>query len=70
MDVLYDDLDQRAGAKFATMDLIGLPWQLIVGPKGVQDGTVEVKRRATGAREVLAPEAAANRLASGIEAHG
>jgi prolyl-tRNA synthetase len=70
MDVLYDDLDQRAGAKFATMDLIGLPWQLIVGPKGVQDGTVEVKRRATGAREVLAPEAAANRLASGVEAHG
>ena len=60
--VLYDDLDQRAGAKFATMDLIGLPWQVIVGPKGLERGEVEVKRRATGARETLTLEAAANRL--------
>jgi prolyl-tRNA synthetase len=51
--VLYDDLDQRAGAKFATMDLIGLPWQVLVGPKGLESGQVEIKRRATGAREAL-----------------
>jgi prolyl-tRNA synthetase len=62
--VLYDDLDQRAGAKFATMDLIGLPWQLIVGPKGLERDEVEVKRRATGARETLTLEAAVNRLIS------
>jgi prolyl-tRNA synthetase len=65
MSVLYDDLDQRAGAKFATMDLIGLPWQVIVGPKGVAAGEVEIKRRATGARETLTIEAVANRLQSG-----
>jgi prolyl-tRNA synthetase len=63
--VLYDDLDQRAGAKFATMDLIGLPWQVIVGPKGVERGEVEVKRRATGERETLSAEAAANRVIAG-----
>ncbi len=51
-DVLYDDTDQRPGAKFATADLIGIPWQVIVGPRGVAEGTVEVKRRATGEREV------------------
>jgi prolyl-tRNA synthetase len=51
-DVLYDDTDQRAGAKFATADLIGIPRQVIVGPRGAADGTVEVKRRATGEREV------------------
>ena len=62
ISVLYDDLDQRAGAKFATMDLIGLPWQVIVGPKGLEKGEVEVKRRATGARETMSLEAAVNRL--------
>jgi prolyl-tRNA synthetase len=51
-DVLYDDTDARAGAKFATADLIGLPWQVIVGPRGVADGTVEVKNRKTGERDV------------------
>jgi prolyl-tRNA synthetase len=50
---LYDDTSERAGAKFATMDLIGLPWQLIVGPKGVAEGVVELKRRATGERLTL-----------------
>jgi prolyl-tRNA synthetase len=63
--VLYDDLDQRAGAKFATMDLIGLPWQIVVGPKGVERGEVEVKRRETGERETLSAEAAANRVIAG-----
>jgi prolyl-tRNA synthetase len=65
ISVLYDDLDQRAGAKFATMDLIGLPWQVIVGPKGVERGEVEIKRRATGERETLSLDAAVNRLVSG-----
>ncbi|CAN5456282.1 proline--tRNA ligase [soil metagenome] len=49
-DVLYDDNDTRGGAKFATMDLIGVPWQLIVGPKGIAEGVVEVKNRKTGER--------------------
>ncbi len=62
VDVLYDDSDDRAGAKFATMDLIGLPWQLIVGPKGIADNTVELKRRTTGEREVLSPDAAVLKL--------
>lgn len=63
-DVLYDDQDGRAGGKFATMDLIGLPWQLIVGPKGLADGKVELKRRATGERETLSAEAAIAKLTS------
>ena len=62
IEVLYDDLDNRAGAKFATMDLIGLPWQVIVGPKGVAAGEVELKRRATGERETLSIDGAVNRL--------
>jgi prolyl-tRNA synthetase len=62
IDVLYDDVEGRAGAKFASMDLIGLPWQVIVGPKGVERGEVEIKRRATGARETVGLEAAVNRL--------
>ena len=48
VDVLYDDRDERAGAKFADMDLIGLPWQIIVGPRGLKNGIVELKRRRTG----------------------
>lgn len=56
--VLYDDTDERAGAKFSTMDLIGLPWQLVVGPRGLKSGVVELKRRATGEKEELSPDAA------------
>ena len=63
-DVLYDDTDNRAGAKFATMDLIGLPWQIIAGPRGVAEGQIEIKRRADGLRETLSVDAAINRLAS------
>jgi prolyl-tRNA synthetase len=48
-----DDSDERPGAKFAVMDLIGLPWQLVIGPKGLKDGVVELKRRATGERQTL-----------------
>jgi prolyl-tRNA synthetase len=62
VDVLYDDRDERAGAKFATADLIGVPWQVLVGPKGLAEGTVEVKNRATGDRESMSPEAALDLL--------
>lgn len=61
-DVLYDDTDQRAGGKFATADLIGLPWQVIVGPRGVASGEVEIENRATGERKSLTLEAVVNRL--------
>jgi len=50
---LLDDRDERPGAKFAALDLVGIPWQLIVGPKGVAEGVVEIKRRATGERQTL-----------------
>ena len=66
VDVLLDDTDERAGAKFTTMDLIGLPYQLIVGPKGVKAGEVEVKHRKSGARETLSFEAAVKRLIEGV----
>ena len=58
IDVLYDDTDERAGGKFATMDLIGLPYQLIVGPKGVKAGEAEVKDRKSGAKQTLGLDAA------------
>ncbi|MCB1459925.1 MAG: proline--tRNA ligase, partial [Nitratireductor sp.] len=63
LDVLYDDTDNRAGAKFAAFDLIGLPWQVIVGPRGVGEGTVELKRRSDGERMVVSVKEAVNRLA-------
>jgi prolyl-tRNA synthetase len=63
IEVLYDDQDERAGAKFANMDLIGLPWQLVVGPRGVKSGVVELKRRSNGEREELSAEAALARIA-------
>ncbi len=62
VETLYDDRDERGGAKFATMDLIGLPWQLIVGPKGLERGIVELKRRSGGEREELSIESALARL--------
>src|SRR5580765_2875411 len=62
VETLYDDRDERGGAKFATMDVIGLPWQLIVGPKGLEKGVVELKRRATSEREELSIESALARL--------
>jgi prolyl-tRNA synthetase len=61
--VLYDDGDESPGAKFARMDLIGLPWQVVVGPRGLQNGVVELKWRATGERQELSPEAALAKLA-------
>jgi prolyl-tRNA synthetase len=62
LSVLYDDRDDRPGAKFAAFDLIGLPWQLIIGPKGIKAGEVELKERATGARHTLGFDAALHRL--------
>jgi prolyl-tRNA synthetase len=55
VEVLYHDLDERPGAKFATMDLIGIPWQVLIGPKGLKEGKVELKRRAGGDRAFLSP---------------
>ncbi|MEX2250161.1 MAG: His/Gly/Thr/Pro-type tRNA ligase C-terminal domain-containing protein, partial [Parvibaculum sp.] len=63
IDTLYDDTDERAGAKFSNMDLIGLPWQLVVGPRGLKSGVVELKSRATGERAELSSEAALAKLA-------
>jgi prolyl-tRNA synthetase len=63
VSVLYDDTDERAGGKFATMDLIGLPFQLIVGPKGLKGGEIELKDRKSGERSNLAPDAAVQRVA-------
>ncbi len=64
-DVLYDDTAERPGAKFADMDLIGLPWQVIVGPRGLEKGLVEVKNRKTGAKEEMSADAVVNRLDAG-----
>lgn len=61
-EALYDDRDERAGAKFANMDLIGVPWQVIVGPKGLANGLVEVKNRATGERQEVALDEALKRF--------
>jgi prolyl-tRNA synthetase len=55
LDVLYHDGDERPGAKFATADLIGIPWQILVGPKGLASGQVELKKRADGTRTMLTP---------------
>ncbi|MAZ15618.1 MAG: proline--tRNA ligase [Ahrensia sp.] len=65
VDPLLDDTDDRAGAKFAAMDLIGLPWQVVVGPRGVGNGVVEVKNRRTGERQEMTPEAAVNMIGRG-----
>ena len=61
-DVLYDDRDQRAGAKFAGMDLIGLPTQVVIGPRGIKNGEIEIKDRKSGERENLSMEATINKL--------
>ena len=67
IDVLYDDTDDRAGAKFSTADLIGLPVQMVIGPKGAKAGEVEIKYRRDGAKETLAPDAALQRVVEFIE---
>ncbi|MBI4922575.1 MAG: proline--tRNA ligase [Devosia nanyangense] len=67
LDTLYDDRDQPAGAKFATADLIGIPYQLILGPRGLKDGQAEIKHRKTGERETLPLGSAVARLKGLIE---
>jgi len=63
-DVLYDDRDERPGAKFASMDLIGIPYQIVVGPRGLEKGLVEVKVRASGEKQEVTVEAAIGRFAN------
>jgi prolyl-tRNA synthetase len=63
LEPLHDDRDERAGAKFATMDLIGLPWRITVGPRGLAAGKVELTSRRTGVSEEMSPEAAVERVA-------
>ncbi len=63
LDPLYDDTKERPGGKFATADLIGLPYQLVIGPRGLKEGKVEVKVRRTGETHELSPEDAVARLA-------
>jgi len=62
IEALYDDTDDRAGAKFARMDLIGLPWQIVIGPKGLEKGVVELKRRNTGEKVEVSVEEAIRRV--------
>jgi prolyl-tRNA synthetase len=69
MEPLYDDRDERAGGKFATMDLIGLPWRITVGPRGLKNGVVEVTSRRTGESEEMPPEQAVERLARAYAGH-
>ena len=64
VETLYDDRDERGGVKLGSMDLIGLPWQVVVGPRGVASGTVELKNRRTGEREELSVDSALARLTS------
>ncbi len=62
VEVLYDDREERAGAKFATMDLIGLPWRVTVGPRGLEKGLVELTSRRTGESEEVKPDVLPDRL--------
>ena len=61
-EALYDDRDERAGRKFADADLMGHPWQVIVGPRGAASGTVELKRRASGERREVSSESVLQEL--------
>ncbi|MDX8353711.1 proline--tRNA ligase [Cognatiyoonia sp. IB215182] len=63
LEALYDDRDERAGAKFGTMDMIGLPWRITVGPRGLKNGVVELTSRRTGESEELPPEEAVAKIA-------
>ncbi|WP_421906974.1 proline--tRNA ligase [Mameliella sp.] len=64
LEPLYDDTNERAGGKFATMDLIGLPWRITVGPRGLKNGVVELTSRRTGESEEMPPEEAVARIAA------
>ena len=62
VEVLYDDRDERAGTKLNDMDLIGLPWQVVVGPRGIASGLVELKNRRSGSIEDLSVESLKQRF--------
>ena len=62
-DPLLDDRDERPGAKLASIDLIGIPWQIVVGPRGMANGVVEVKNRATGEAVEVSPDSALSMVA-------
>ena len=62
VETLYDDREERAGTKFATADLMGAPWRITVGPRGLKDGVVELTSRRTGEAETVSPEAALDRM--------
>ncbi len=62
LEPLYDDRDERAGGKFATMDLVGLPWRITVGPRGLKNGVVELTSRRTGESEEMTPTDAVERV--------
>ncbi len=62
VEVLYDDRDERAGVKLGTADLIGVPWQVVIGPRGLEKGFVELKHRATNKREEISPDVALNKF--------
>jgi prolyl-tRNA synthetase len=62
VEVLYNDLEERPGAKFAAADLIGIPWQILAGPRGLAEGKVELKCRADGSRAMITPADAIERL--------
>ncbi|MBO6729340.1 MAG: proline--tRNA ligase [Maricaulis sp.] len=70
LDPLYDDTKERPGGKFATADLIGLPYQLVIGPRGLKENKVEVKIRRSGETHEMSPEDAVNRLAEGAFSNG
>jgi prolyl-tRNA synthetase len=67
IDVLYDDRDQPAGSKFATADLVGIPYQIILGPRGLKSGEIEIKHRKSGERETLPLDSAVSRVVGLIE---
>ena len=69
LEPLYDDRNERAGGKFATMDLIGLPWRITVGPRGLKNGVVELTSRRTGESRELPPEQAVGKIAEIYAAH-
>ncbi|MGI8932315.1 MAG: His/Gly/Thr/Pro-type tRNA ligase C-terminal domain-containing protein, partial [Sphingomicrobium sp.] len=64
VEALYDDRDERGGVKLGSMDLIGLPWQLVIGPRGLAAGTVELKNRRSGEKLELSIDDALARLIS------
>jgi prolyl-tRNA synthetase len=68
IEVLYDDTDDSAGSKFASADLIGSPWQIIIGPKKAKDDLVEIKHRATGESEDVSAQMAIKKLVGSLGA--